>query len=278
MTSPRPSLPDTLRSLREASGLSQTAVVQTATARSAGINQPKLSRAETGRGLLDMEQITALCRIYRAPSETRQHLLEMTEALAENSTPARMVLQSGGYAMQERIHKLESAAKKVRNFSPSAIHGLLQVRGYIEALFGDSLPPGDLARTVQARLNGQAKLDSGREFTFVMAEGALRWCMGSPAIMAEQLEHLARQSERANIRVGIIAWTTPTTVPGLHPFTLYDDVGALVGTPNATAVTTDARNITAFTAYWDELQPFVSWDDDARAAIRQAAEDYRRIT
>ncbi len=272
------SLPDALRTLREASGMSQMAVVATPAARDVGINQPKLSRAETGRTSLDTEQVTALCRIYKAPAATRRELLEMAEALAESSTPARMVLKAGGYGMQERIHKLESAARTLRNFSPSAVHGLLQVRDYITALFGDSLPAEDLARTVQARLNGQAKLDSERDFTFVMAEGALRWCMGGPAIMAAQLDHLVRQSERPNVHVGVIAWNTPTTVPGLHPFTLYDDMGALVGTPHATAVTTDPGNIAAFISYWDELQPFVSWDDDARAVIARAAEDYRRIT
>ncbi|WP_219826028.1 helix-turn-helix domain-containing protein [Nonomuraea typhae] len=266
------SLPDALRNLRQASGLSQTAAAERS-----GVNQTKISRAETGRGLVDKDEVAALCRVYNASPGTRRQLIAMTEALAASRTPRRMVLQRGGWAMQERIGKLENAAKTIRNFAPSAIHGLLQIPAYIEALFGASLSPENLTRTVQARLNRQRVLESDREFHLVMGEGALRWCMGSAAIMVDQLEHLIHQSERPNVHVGIITWTTPTTIPGLHPFTLYDDQAALVATQNATAVITDPRDIADYRGYWDELQPFVSWDDEARDAVHHAAEDYRRI-
>lgn len=269
------SLPATLRHLREVAGMSQTAVARHLAAKDVGLNQSKISRAENGATRLDMQQLAVLCDLYSAPADVRRDLEDMVRALEESTTPARMVLHVGSASMQNRIHKLESAAQMIRNFSTTAIHGLLQVRGYIEALFGDSLPPADRDRVVQARLAGQGKLVSERQFTFVMPEGALYWCMGGPAVMVDQLDHLVVQSRLPNVRVGIIRWDTPATVPGLHPFTLYDGLGALIGAPHATAVTSDADNIAALTAHWDELQPLVSWGDDARSAIVQAADRYR---
>ncbi|MGI5330972.1 helix-turn-helix domain-containing protein [Actinomadura nitritigenes] len=272
MTNPNP-LSDALRTLRRASGLSGIEA-----ARRAGLSQSKISRAETGRFLLSEDDLEALCRVYGAPAEERRQLLEMTRELKASTTSARTVLQRGGWWMQERIGRMESTARRIRSFSPGAVFGLVQSPAYIEALYGDSLAPDDLARTVQARLGRQRILDTDREFTFVMAEGALRWCMGGPAVMAAQLDHLAEISHRPNIHIGIITWTTPATVPGLHPFTLYDSQAVLLGTWNATAIITDQRNIADYEAYWDELQPLISWGDDARAAIARAAQDYRQLT
>ncbi|MFI0487542.1 helix-turn-helix domain-containing protein [Actinomadura sp. 9N215] len=272
MSNPNP-LSDALRNLRRASGLSGAEA-----ARRADLSQSKVSRAETGRFLLAEDDLRALCRVYNASADERRQLLEMTRELKQSTTAARTVLQRGGWWMQERIGRMEATARHIRSFSPGAIFGLVQSPAYVEALFGDSLSPDDLARTVQARLDRQRILDTDREFTFVMAEGALRWCMGGPAVMAHQLDHLIEVSWRDNVRIGVITWTTPATVPGLHPFTLYDAQAVLLGTWNATAIITDHRNITDYEAYWDELQPIVSWNDDARAAIGRASREYRQLT
>jgi hypothetical protein len=110
-----------------------------------------------------------------------------------------------------------------------------------------------------------------------MAEGGLRWNMGGTAVMVEQLDRIIRESRRPNVRIGIIEWTTPATVPALHGFTIYDSRAVLLGTQTATAIVTDRQDITDYESHWAELEPIVSYGDAARAAIERVAADYRSI-
>jgi transcriptional regulator with XRE-family HTH domain len=246
-------------------------------ARRAGLSQSKVSRAETGSFLLDEDEVRALCRVYEAPREVVGDLVQMTLEVREDATAARVVLQRRGWWMQQRIGKLEAAASTIRSFTPAVVIGLVQTRAYTGALLGQALPDEDRERTVEARLARQGVLDSGREFVFVMAEGALRWNMGGAAVMVEQLEHLVAQSRRPNVRLGIIGWTTPAFVPALHGFTIYDSRAVLLGTQTATAIITDERNVGEYESHWAELEPLVSWGDDARTVIDGVAADYRGI-
>ena len=272
MGNPNP-LSTTLRQLRTQAGLSGAEA-----ARRAGLSQSKVSRAETGTFLPTEDDVKALCRIYRAAPEARRELLDMTRELRESSTSARVVLQRGGWWMQQRIGKLETAASSIRSFAPAAVIGLLQIEPYIDALLGQWLAGEDRRRMISSRLERQRILDTEREFTLVMAEGALRWNMGGAAVMVEQLEQLVRESQRPNVRLGIVEWTTPATVPALHGFTIYDSRAVLLGTQTATAIITDRHDIQEYEEHWAELEPFVSYDEAARAAIERVAADYRSIS
>lgn len=246
-------------------------------ARQAGLSQSKVSRAETGTFLPTEDDVKALCRVYRAPPEARRQLLEMTRELRESATSARVVLQRGGWWMQQRIGKLEMAASRIRDFAPALVVGLLQVESYVDALLGESLAGENRQRMISSRIQRQHILDTEREFFLVMAEGALRWNMGGAAVMVEQLDRLIAESHRPNVRLGIIEWTTPATVPALHNFTIYDSRAVLLGTQTATAIITDNRDVGDYEGHWAELEPFVSYDDAARAAIERVAADYRSL-
>jgi transcriptional regulator with XRE-family HTH domain len=263
----------TLRHLRTQAGLSGAEA-----ARRAGLSQSKVSRAENGKFLPTEDDVEALCRVYQAAPDARRELLEMTRELRESSTSARVVLQRGGWWMQQRIGKLEAAASGIREFAPALVLGLLQTESYIDALLGESLAGEDRRRMISSRIERQRILDTDREFAFVMGEGALRWNMGGATVMVEQLDRLVRESRRPNVRLGIIEWTTPATVPALHGFTIYDSRAVLLGTQTATAIVTDQRDVQDYEDHWAELEPIVSYNDAARAAIERVAADYRSIT
>lgn len=271
MSNPNP-LSAELRRLRTDAGLSGAEA-----ARRAGLSQSKVSRAETGSFMPSEDDVKALCRVYGAELEVRRELTALVRELREGSTPARVVLQRGGWWMQQRIGRLESAASRIRNFTPALMIGLVQTRPYIRALFGESLPAEELERTIDARCDRQRLLDSDRQFVFVMAEGALRWNMGGAQVMLDQLDHLAEVSHRENVQVGIIPFTTPAHVPALHGFTIYDSRAVLLGTQTATAVITDHRNVAEYEKHWLELEPLVSWGEAARAEIARVAAEYRTI-
>jgi len=262
----------TLRQLRTQAGLSGADA-----ARRSGLSQSKVSRAETGTFLPTEDDVTALCRVYRASPETRRELLDLTRELRESTTSARVVLQRGGWWMQQRIGKLEASASRVRNFAPTVVVGLLQTEAYVDALLGQWLTGEDRQRMISSRLERQHILNTDREFVLVMAEGALRLNMGGAEVMVEQLEHLVRESRRPNVRMGIIEWTTPATVPVMHGFTIYDSRAVLLGTLTATAIITDRRDVRDYEEHWAELEPIISYDKAARAAIERVAADYRSI-
>lgn len=266
-------LSQALRRLRKDAGLSGTEA-----ARRAAMTQSKISRAENGLFLPSVDEVKTLGAVYGAPAQACQDLIEMTRAAKSGTTPARVVLQRGGWWMQERISRLEATADRIRTFTPAVVAGLLQIRTYIEALLGEGLTEEERERTVQARLARQRVLVSGRQFVLVMAEGALRWNMGGAAVMADQLDHLVEVSHRPNVLLGIIAWTTPARVPAVNGFTIYDSRAVLIGTQTATAIMTDQQNVQDYEAHWSELEPLVSWHDDARAVIARTADDYRAIT
>jgi len=180
--------------------------------------------------------------------------------------------------MQQRIGKLETAASRIRNFAPTVIVGLVQTESYIDALLGQWLVGDDRQRMISSRIERQRLLDTDREFVLVMSEGALRWNMGGAAVMVEQLDRLVHESRRPNVRLGIIEWTTPVTVPAMHGFTIYDSRAVLLGTLTATAIVIDRRDVQDYEEYWAELEPIISYNDAARAPIERVAADYRSIT
>ncbi|MUN36253.1 helix-turn-helix domain-containing protein [Actinomadura litoris] len=108
----------------------------------------------------------------------------------------------------------EQRARIIRIFEPLLITGLLQTEDYARALLtggGVSDPEPDVAE----RIERQSVLD--RAFVMVLlSEATLRWPVGSPRIMREQLAHILQVAERPNIVVHIVPQTFDTgAYPGL---------------------------------------------------------------
>lgn len=261
-----------LRRLRKAAGLSGTEAASLT-----GLSQSKVSRVETGAFMPTEDQVVALCRAYGAPAKVRRALVAITRDLREEAASARVVFQRGAWRMQQRIGKIESASARIRSFQPTIVFGLLQTRDYITALFGDSLPDGERDQTVEARLERQRILESNREFHFVLTEGALRWNMGGAATMLAQLGHLIDLSCRGRIRLGVIPWTAPVSIPVLHGFDIYDSRAVLLGTQTATALVTDEREVADYEKNFVDVERYATYDDVACSHLARIADDYRRL-
>lgn len=262
----------TLRRLRQDARMSGTEA-----ARAAGLSQPKISRLETGKQVPTAAEVDALCRAYDAPARTRQQLFTIARDLREEQVSARVLLQRGAYRMQERIGRIEAVSQLLRTFHPAVVIGLVQTPGYIRGLLGDSLPDDETEQMVAARADRQRLLDTDREFVLVMTEGALRWHVGSPAVMIAQLQHLAEVTRRGNVRLGVIPWTRPVRVGALHGFNLYDRRAAIVGTETATAIITDARDIADYETCFATYQALAVYDADARQVFDRLCDEYRAL-
>jgi transcriptional regulator with XRE-family HTH domain len=269
-------LSGTLRDLRKAAGLSGMEA-----ARRLGTSQRRISNIETGRFVPHEDEARALAALYKASPAIRRQLVQAVRALrAEMPARARVVMARGAWRMQRRIAEAESASARIRAFHCAVVIGLLQTPAYARAVFSDGgdITGEDLDRSVAERLARQHVLDSGRDITLLMTEGALRWQAVGPAVMADQLDHIAEATTWPHVRVGVIPWTTPVAVFPLHGFSIYDERAVIVGTRVATAFLTDPLDVAEHVKLFGELEALAAWDDAARGHLARIAADFRTLT
>ena len=265
----------TLRELREKTGQSGSRA-----ARQIGISQSRISRIEAGRFLPTEDEITKLADLYHAPVTIRRRLLRVVKDLRAEEAPARVVLQRGAWRLQRRIANIEENAAEIASFAANIVPGLLQTADYARAVFADGgeLSPEDQKKAVAERMSRSAVLEAGdRQITVIMAEGALRWHVGSPEVMVGQLQRLIDLSRITRLRVGVIPWTQPVDVFALHGFSMYDRRAVVIGTRAATAFITDPKDVAAYSQLFDQLEAVASFGTAAEPIISEIAEGYRQL-
>lgn len=278
MNSPRAAhatLSATLRQLRLNAGLSQIGA-----AAAAGLSQAKISRLENGRYTPQPADVQRLVRAYRAPARARRELEQVARDLSESHVYARILFQRGAWRMQQQIGRIEAASARIREFHSTLVPGLLQTPAYARVLFasGGEITGDELDRTVQARVARQALLDTDREFTLLMIEGALRWQLGGPELMVEQIEYVSDATRRwPNVRIGVIPYTQASTVIVEDGFDLYDTRAVVVGTTTATATITDSTDVATYDRLFTALEELAVYDYVARRELDRIAEDYRAL-
>lgn len=264
-----------LRELRYAAGLSSRAA-----ARAAGFSQSKLSKIETGALLPSFADGEALCRAYHVSAKDRDEVLDLLHALHEEVESARVILRRGAYRLQRRVAKIEAQTIHYRDLQVARVSGLLQTPEYMMRLAGAALGRADREKFVDARVGRQRVLrDRGKQFTFVMTEGALRWRAGPAAMMAAQMDHIAGVSHLPSVRVGVVPWTTeapPGVFPG-HEVHIYDDRMVIVGIETATANIQDPRDIAVYLDLFQAVEAIAVFGGEARRVLARIAADYRAL-
>ena len=263
----------TLRDLRASSGLSGVRA-----AAMTGMSQSRISRIESGVFVPKPAEIRSLCRLYDAPTAVTRELLRAAADLRAEAGPARLVIRRGdARKLQERIARIEADSADIGVFQPALIPGLLQTPDYMRAVFADGgdITADDLEGSVRARMARAQILDSDRAFTFVMAEGALRWQASSSTVMAAQLDHLAGIAVR--LRIGVIPWTRPANVFTTTGFSVYDRRTVLLGTRSGTSFITDPRDVADYLRLFDALTDLAVFGPEARSVMAATAEAYRAL-
>jgi transcriptional regulator with XRE-family HTH domain len=102
----------------------------------------------------------------------------------------------------------EQRAATLRLWQPCVLSGLLQTEDYARVIL--TVEPGVTDEEVDARLAArlarQATLtrDDPPRAWFLMDEAALRRCIGTPAVMAAQLAHLAGMARLPNVTIQVV--------------------------------------------------------------------------
>ena len=180
-----------------------------------------LSRLERGRLQKPrIIEVTALLDRYATvkpaavPNEMRDQILRLAAQAAEPAWFKAFRDVLGGPMTADdaqRYIEFESDASVVRSYEPEAVPGLLQTRGYAEAItdvFLTRYSTAERGRFVELRLARQQVLDRAVDplhFDIVIGEAALRRRLTKAPVMREQLEALLRHAEgvRSNVTVRV---------------------------------------------------------------------------
>ncbi|MFJ7248924.1 helix-turn-helix transcriptional regulator [Kitasatospora sp. NPDC098652] len=150
---------------------------------------------------------------------SRQFAEKADEVLGTHGSLTLMWIQAANSAgLAEgfaEFTKHEAQATEIRLFEIGAIPGLFQTRAYAEAELAGAVDLGEVtAEQAEERLNFRMTRQKLLERTppplvFVaLDESALRWRLGGPSVMAEQLQHLEDlASGMPNILVQVVPFT-----------------------------------------------------------------------
>ncbi|MFF4874803.1 helix-turn-helix domain-containing protein [Micromonospora sp. NPDC000668] len=202
-TVPRRQLGRLLRQYRNEAG-----VTLDAAAEALEYSRQKIWRIECGTGSVRVLDVKAMCDLYGVSPE-------MTEAMRGLAveTKSKGWWHAYGDAVPswfELYVGLESAASRLRGYDESLIPGILQTRGYADALFrlGRMLSDDEREQAVEVRLQRQAlltrRLPAAPRLEAVLSEAVLRRTVGGQATMATQLDHLLKLAELPTVSVRVL--------------------------------------------------------------------------
>jgi transcriptional regulator with XRE-family HTH domain len=228
-----------------------------------GMSQPKISRIERGRGVVDPADVGALARELGADEGAVAVLMRRTERSHDQMTDWRTTADNLA-SRQSTVAGWESSAKVIREFQPAVVPGLLQSSGYAEAalrgfqqlvLRGTSSEPAVLAAVAERMRRQQVLADAGKSFSFVITEQVLRNEICRPDEMLAQINRIRDVAFRQpNIRVGVIPDGVRLELPPLHGFWVQDDSMVILDVFNTGILTRGHKDVEIYNRAFEIFQ------------------------
>ncbi|HEX6361027.1 helix-turn-helix transcriptional regulator [Actinophytocola sp.] len=243
-----------LRRLRTEAGLNTRTMAERA-----GVSNANISFWETGKRLVPLERLTAILDALSVTNDERERIIGLRR---KADGPGE--LTTGSTSIGERITRLielERTATRITEVAPLLIPGLLQTGDYARAIFGEA---PDIETKVALRAGRREVITRRRNpvaFLALIDSEALVRPIGSPDVMADQLDHLVHMAELPSVTVQLVLSTTPGYHPMLAgPFILFE---FLTATP---IVLLEHHRTSAFV-----------WDRESVATYLSAPEEIQRI-
>ncbi|WP_413800582.1 helix-turn-helix domain-containing protein [Streptomyces iranensis] len=172
-----------------------------------GVSKATVSRYETQEGPVKWPIVDALCREYGASEAERKAVVGLAKDAKQqgwwtsfaDSLPESMNL----------LFTLEDEAVREDHFACLYVPGLLQTRGYTEAVQHASemrLSAEEIGRLVDLRMKRQEILSRPKppHLWAILDESVIRRVVGSREVMREQLDHLLRANESPDITLQVL--------------------------------------------------------------------------
>ncbi|MEU9890752.1 helix-turn-helix transcriptional regulator [Sphaerisporangium sp. NPDC051011] len=190
-----------LRRLREQAGLSVAEV-----AVQLGWSPSKVNRIENARIAPSTSDVGNACDLFGADSVTKAGLIQLCRDASQRGWwTVYSDVFSGSYVV------LEAESTAIRTWEPLLIPGLLQCEDYAREVLRTrpGLDGSELARRVDARMARKITLlgANAPSFHAIIDESVLHRPVGTPGVMARQLDDLAQVSNWANVTIQILPLT-----------------------------------------------------------------------
>jgi transcriptional regulator with XRE-family HTH domain len=170
----------------------------------------------------------------------------------------------------------EQRAATLRNWYLGVLDGLLQTDDYARTI--QAVAPGvtddEINARVVARMKRQAILtrDDPPTAWFLLDEGALRRCVGSPGIMAAQMAQLAAFAHLPNVTIQVVPTIAHAGLVGGFALT---ESAAYVETAVAGQVFEDTEIITSLLTRFDTLRNEALRASESLALIERMGEEWK---
>jgi transcriptional regulator with XRE-family HTH domain len=261
----------TLRGLRQRAGLTGARLG----ARCA-MSQSKISKIETGKIIPSVLDVERILQALNAPPDVLAQVTELAERAHTEFQDVRSLLRKGLDKKQSELSSLEHATTDFRFFLPAMIAGLISTPEYISASLAHIR--GDTTKAIAKKIERQAVLyDSGKAFSFVLTESAVRWPVCSPPVMARQLDRLTELSRLANIRLGIIPVAVTAQRGPLNTFTVYDDRLVTAETFSGAVIMRDPLDVALHIELFGRFAGTALFADAARERLEIWASLFRSV-
>lgn len=275
-------LGDELRRFREAAGLTSTAAAMVL-----DCTKGKISRIENGHVPVRTPDLVALMNAYSVKDESTRTRLEALARRANRRRRDGWWHQYGavlGDAYRDQI-EMEAICDSVRAFQVQLVPGLLQTPGYSRAVTVASRAwsaPEEIDQFVEVRLARQQRLEGEDPLHFwaVLAEGVLRQRVGGPAVMHEQLDHMAKMAEQPNITVQVLPFSRGAHSGMFGPYMLlsFPQVSALdlvmTETPTGNIWMEQESEVARYRELFDDARTTALPPTESLRLIRRIAEEH----
>ncbi|MGB2569088.1 helix-turn-helix domain-containing protein [Micromonospora citrea] len=196
-----------LRQLRERAGMTLDVA-----ARQLDMSKSNLSRIENAQIGIKPRDVRAALALYEVTGADAEALIEIARGAQR-----RGWWQTYSDVLPEWFEfyvGLEAEAARLRTYEAEAVPGLLQTEAYAREVYRRTAGEEGLERKVAARLRRQEVLrrETPVELSVVLNEAVLRRPVGGPAVMAEQMAHMAQVAQSPNVTIHVLPFSA-----GGHP-------------------------------------------------------------
>ncbi len=261
---------DKLRGLRERAGLSGKEF-----AAALGWGNSKVSKIETGKQTPSAVELTDWLTALGVSGGEADALHAELRDVRVHQIEWRRQLRAGHRVRQEQDAKSEREASVIRAVDIAAVPGLLQTPDYARAIFttqGTLLDvPDDVEASVRVRMERQRLLyEGGPSIEILIGEAALRHPIGSPAVMAAQIDRLTSALGLPGVRIGLLPLGRQLPYVPWHGFWIVDDT-VFVENITAEVRVTDEADVAIYHRLADRLWTVAVEGDEARGVLARLA-------
>ncbi|WP_139274005.1 helix-turn-helix domain-containing protein [Saccharopolyspora flava] len=235
-----------LRAARAATGMTAREL-----ARTLGWSEAKVSRIETARRGIRVEDVEAMLEVLKVRGKERERLVKMAAAVRE---PAWWEV---GRDLPEQLSALidaESRAKRITDVTLNVLPGLLQTRSYTRAIMESvDLADEEIEERIGIRQMRQGILSRRDpvELRAFIDETALIRPIGGARVMAQQLRQIVSATDEPNISARVLPVSMGVHAGLSGTFVLFEF------SRSRPVVYMEARSTGAFIDEPDDVQPFL---------------------